>query len=160
MQFHSKAAAAHPRLYPESDLISWIEPGSGLIRVMGRGQWSTAQVGVHFAALRNLLRQRRATGEPVRVMIDLRESEVQSLDTMDSISDARANLYAPEERVATIVESSTLRAQLKTVGTTENRAFFLSPTAARIWLSAVWLSPPPGRERRVVPEPSRWLMSA
>lgn len=160
MQFHAKAAAAHPRLYPESDLVSWIEPGSGLIRVLGRGQWSKAQVGVHFTALRNLLQQRRATGEPVRVMIDLRESDVQNLDTMDSISDARSNLYTPQERVATIVESSTLRAQLKTGDTSENRAFFLSPTAARIWLNTVWLSTPPGGPYRVAREPSRWLMSA
>lgn len=159
MQSYSRAAVACPRLYPESDLVSWIEPGSGLIRIVGRGQWSEAQVAVHFTALRNLLQQRRATGEPVRVMIDLRESDVQDLTIMDRISDARATLYTPQERVATIVESSTLRAQLKTGDTRENRAFFLSPTAARIWLNAIWLSAPlAGHERSA--EPSRWLMSA
>lgn len=160
MQFHARAAAARPRLYPESDLVSWVEPGSGVIRVMGRGQWSKAQVGLHFTALRNLLEQRRATGEPVRVMIDLRESDVQDMDTMDSISSARANLYTPQERVATIVESSTLRAQLKTGETRENRAFFLSPTAARIWLNAVWLSSPAAGQQRAPEVASRWLTSA
>ena len=160
MQFHQRAAAAHPRLYPESDLVSWVEPGSGLIRIIGRGQWCEAQVAVHFTALRNLILQRRAEGGAVRVMVDLRESEVQDMGTADRISKGTSTLYTEQDRVAIIVESSTLRSQLKTAVSVDNVAYFLAPTAARIWLNAMWLSAPPEGTRRSADAPSRWLMSA
>lgn len=160
MQFHQRAAAARPRLYPESDLVSWVEPGSGLIRVLGRGQWCEAQVAVHFTALRNLILQRRAEGGGVRVMVDLRESEVQDMGTAERIGRGTSTLYAQQDRVAIIVESSTLRSQLKTAVAFDNLAFFLSPTAARIWLNAMWLSTQPEGQAPRGAEPSRWLMPA
>ena len=87
-------------------------------------------------------------------------SDLQDMNTAERIGHATTNLYTDHERVALIVESSTLRAQLKTAISVENMAYFLSPTAARIWLNAMWLSTPPEGARRAVDEPSRWLMSA
>jgi hypothetical protein len=161
MHCHARAAAARPPIDRDSDLVSWIEPCSGLIRVVGRGPWSEAQVAVHFAALRNLIKVRRDAGELVRVMVDLRESDVQDLDTATRIGDGTMDLYGERDRVALIVESSTLRAQLKNIIEVENLAYFLSPTAARIWLGAMWLSAPPAELRRPrgAVEESRWLMA-
>lgn len=133
----SQAADAHrPSIDGEGDISSWIEPDSGIIRVVGTGHWSPADVEIHFAALHRLIAGRRAVAAPVLVLVDLTASPVQESAIAERIGRATTRVYKESDRVAVIVTSCLLKMQMKHVVDVANLEFFISHNAARMWLTA------------------------
>lgn len=136
MRIHVASDAVRPMLDDPDDLASWMEPGSGLIRVIGQGQWTTSQVDLHFAALSGLIAERRRSGGAVLVLVDLRDSLVQQPEIVEQIGRAVTRIYDSSDRVAVVVASSLLKLQLKRVANVASIEFFVSMNAARTWLTA------------------------
>lgn len=128
--------AAPPQIEDPDDLISWVEPDSGLIRVLGRGFWTQAHVELHVTALRGLIARQRAAGGRVLVLVDLRETLAQDPAIIERLGQAVDGVYREGDRVAVAVASSLLKLQLKLVANVASVEFFVSLRAARTWLTA------------------------
>lgn len=137
MQIHVAAAdAIRPMLEDPNDLASWYEPSTGVIRVLGQGQWSTEQLELHFTALGGLIEERRRAGDKILVLADLRDSLVQDGAVVERLGRATSGIYRDGDRIAVVVASSLLKMQLKRVANVANVEFFVSMNAARTWLVA------------------------
>jgi len=121
-----------------------INPAEGSIRfidyvqyvsVQGTGYWSPAYVDEHFSELGTMLdRVRKA--RKVRVLVELTQAAVQGEETARRVSHWTAKLYREEDRVAIVLASSLLKAQMRRVAIIADRELFLSRTAALTWLLA------------------------
>ena len=136
MRIHVASDAMHPALDQADELVSFHEASSGLIRVIGRGQWSSEKVQRHFVDLGQLIAERRRAEAPVLVLVDVRDSLVQQAETVERIARAMTSVYQESDRVAVVVSSSLLKMQLKRLGNIAKVEFFVSMNAARTWLTA------------------------
>lgn len=136
MHIPAAIGAAPPQIEDPDDLISWIEPDTGIIRVLGRGFWTQAHVELHVAALRGLIARQRAVGGRVLVLVDLRETLAQDPAIIERLGQAVDGVYREGDRVAVTVASSLLKLQLKLVANVASVEFFVSFRAARTWLTA------------------------
>jgi hypothetical protein len=121
---------------PSGELVIEVDPVGGLVRVTGRGFWTRIYAEQHFSRLDMVLRGIRMAGLKVRVLVDLREAVVQPADTAERISRATGELYRPEDRIAIVVGSSLAKMQMRRTVRAANHDFFVSPSAAELWLNA------------------------
>ncbi|HSI18012.1 MAG TPA: hypothetical protein VK980_09595 [Sphingomonas sp.] len=112
------------------------DPVAKIIRVTGVGAWTVDYVDVHFAELAVLIDRVRAQNGEVLALIDLSRAPVQSDEVAERIHSATARLYTARDRIALIVQSFLLKAQMKRATWQANTAIFVSPNAAETWLCA------------------------
>jgi len=115
-------------------VISFFDYGQ-YIAVQGTGCWSPEYLDAHFADLAGLLGRRRRDRQ-VLVLVDLTRAGVQSDETAERIRYWTANLYRQSDRVAIVLASSMLKAQMRRYVMVADRELFLSRTAALAWLLA------------------------
>lgn len=112
------------------------EDEPGIVRVTGRGLWTPDEVDSHFDELDPILQaERRARGGAL-VLVDLHGAPVQPIAVADRIRFHTSRMYRPEDRVAIIVRSSFVKVQMKRAAAVAHLEVFISPDAARIWLTA------------------------
>lgn len=121
---------------PNGELTIEVDQASGLVRVTGRGFWSALHADHHFSKLDAILRGIRMAGLRVRVLVDLREAAVQPAETAERIGRATQEIYQPGDRVAIVVGSSLAKMQMRRAARIANHDFFVSPSAAEMWLHA------------------------
>jgi hypothetical protein len=124
------AIALRPMLSFRYDLAAKI------IRITGAGMWTIDYVDVHFAELAVLIDRVRTQNGEVLALVDLSRALVQTAEVAERIHRATARLYGAGDRVALVVQSFLLKAQMKRVTWKENTAIFVSPHAAETWLGA------------------------
>ena len=124
------AIGVRPLLSFRYDLVAKI------IRITGVGMWTVDYIDVHFAELALLIERVRAQHGEVLALVDLSRAPVQPAEVAARIHDATKRLYRANDRVALIVQSFLLKAQMKRVTWEENTAIFVSPHAAETWLCA------------------------
>lgn len=107
-----------------------------IIRITGVGKWTVDYVDVHFAELAVLIDRVRQQNGEVLALVDLSRAPVQSAEVAARIHEATGRLYGPGDRIAMIVPSFLLKAQMKSVTWKDNAAIFVSPFAAMTWLCA------------------------
>lgn len=105
------------------------------VAVHGAGYWTPAYVDTHFAELGELLARVRRQ-KHVRVLVDLTQAAVQGEESAQRVSHWTARLYREGDRVAIVLASSLLKAQMRRVAIIADRELFLSRTAAMTWLLA------------------------
>lgn len=105
-----------------------------VIRVRGRGFWTPAQAAAHFQALAALIAARRALAAPVRVLVDLREAQVQSAAIAEGIRASTQRLYRAGDRAAIVVASGLLRVQVRRIVEPTVHELFVAEADALAWL--------------------------
>lgn len=107
----------------------------GFILVEGFGFWSLAILDVHFDQLLVNMNRKREAGEKVRVLIDLREADVQPAGIVERIAQRTSEIYAREDSIAIVVASSLARMQMRRAVQRTQHEVFESMLDARDWLS-------------------------
>lgn len=131
-------ASAMPQL-PDASTGSFtmdVDARSGRITVIGTGYWTSSYIAEHFRHVADLVRAHRAAGIPIRVLVDLRQSDVQSQETVEHMGRSTAQIYAEGDRVALLVSSSLARIQMRRAANISIREFFASLDEAEAWLAA------------------------
>lgn len=108
----------------------------GLFRSWASGFWSISVMRQFFAAYEAEISAIREAGMPLRVIADVRESAVQSAEVAQFILDRVTAIYRPGDRVALIVATSMLKAQLRRILPGGIHEYFLSGDAAEKWVMA------------------------
>ncbi len=112
------------------------DPVAKIIRITGIGAWTLDYVDVHFAELAVLIDRVRDQNGEVLALVDLSRAPVQSDEVAERINRATAQLYGARDRIALIVQSFLLKAQMKRAAWKSNTAIFVSANAAETWLCA------------------------
>lgn len=107
----------------------------GVIRVWGWGSWTPAYVDEHFASLGRYVAETRAAGLPVRVLVNLQKAGHQSPEAIGRIRAGADAIYQPGDRIAMVLESSLIKTQMSQVLDRTKMSFFISETAAALWLT-------------------------
>jgi hypothetical protein len=107
----------------------------GIIGVWGWGTWTPDYTQHHFAILGRHIADVRAAGHPVRVLVNLRKAAVQPAEAIAVIRAGTDAIYKPGDRIALLVGSSLIKAQMGQLLDRAKLNFFLSETAAHMWLS-------------------------
>jgi len=112
------------------------DPVAKIIRITGIGAWTVDYVDVHFAELAVLIERVREQNGEVLALVDLSRAPAQSDEVAERINRATAQLYHARDRIALIVQSFLLKAQMKRAAWHSNTAIFVSANAAETWLCA------------------------
>jgi hypothetical protein len=107
----------------------------GVIRVWGWGTWSPSYVDAHFVELGRMIEEVRALGLPVRVLVNLQKSAHQPPEVIVRIRAGSELIYREGDRIALVVESSLVKAQMTQLLDRSRLSFFISETAAALWLA-------------------------
>ncbi len=70
------------------------------------------------------------------MLVDLRKSPVQSVETAGRIKAATSRIYKPGDRIAIVVQSSLVKTQMRQVVDVTTVELFISIDAAEMWLLA------------------------
>lgn len=95
------------------------------------------EVDRYLAVLGEVIRDARSRHGRVRVLADLRNSPVRTLEAAERLRMGNLALYRRGDRVALLVESSLLKMQLRRNLVADYQNIFLSPNAAETWLTAL-----------------------
>jgi urease gamma subunit len=106
------------------------------IRITGVGFWTPAEIDTHFDELGDLIARMRQVRTDVRILVDLRESGVQSPETIARISARITDAYRDGDRIAMVLSSSLAKMQMKRAIQNLQHEMFVSPKAAEQWLMA------------------------
>lgn len=109
-------------------------PDSGIIEVNGHGLWTVEQVRDHFDRYTGAVIGVRATGQPIRVIVDLRSASVQPPEVAAMIETGAAGLYRDGDRCAMIVRSKLMHIQLRRILDPVFHEVFMDRSAATDWL--------------------------
>lgn len=107
-----------------------------IIRVTGIGAWTPDYTDAHFAELADMIDRVRGQVGEVLALVDLSRAPVQSAEVAARINLATRQLYGGRDRVALVVQSFLLKAQMKRATWKSNTAIFVSAHAAETWLRA------------------------
>lgn len=113
-----------------------IDEQTGIIRIVGVGRWTLADVDAFFAKLEPVLTDLRRLGRPVRMLSDVSGAEVQSPEIEARINLHSSRLYRPGDRSALVVKNSVHKAHVRDATTSQAAALFCSHSAAQTWLLA------------------------
>ena len=108
-----------------------------MIHIMIEGFFDLVTLERHFSAETAIVDRWRAEGRPLRVLIDAVNLLPHSIEGQLRVQQATETIYRTGDRVALQVSSSLVKMQMRrayTQGSTLN--FFLSNSAARMWLDA------------------------
>lgn len=113
--------------------LSTIEEND-ILHVSGTGLWSPALADRHFCELHRLVLNRRAAGQAVLVLVDLRRAPVQTTATAQIIREQTARIYRDADRVALVCAAALIAMQMKHVAQIENMSTFDAIEPALLWL--------------------------
>lgn len=122
----SAATAAHLDLVVTGDIL----------RVTGRGLWTIKDIDDHFIQLKRALDTARRSRGAATVFVDLQDAVVQTDAVAARLGWWTTRSYRTQDRVAIVLASSLLKAQMRRVPMAATRELFLSPMAALTWLTA------------------------
>lgn len=109
----------------------------GILLVETSGFWSLEEADQYLAELEERVRGLRRRQGYALVLVDGRDSAVQSAGVMERVARIQSILIEhPRDRAAYIVETSLAKLQAQRLSTTEQLKVFVSPTAARTWVLA------------------------
>jgi len=111
-----------------------IDHDCGLFLVHCRGMWSPDQASAHFDRMATAVRAMRMMGRPVHVLVDLRESSVQSQATSTVMAQGEARIHRHADRVAFVCRSALHVLQVKRDVIVPTIAFFEGMDEARAWI--------------------------
>lgn len=107
---------------------------AGIVSVVASGFWSADDLEGHFADLKTAVERARAQFGQVRVLVDLRASQVQSQEVFHQLRDRTGAIYRERDRIAIVAESTLLTMQMRRLDARAARAAFADAAAARDWL--------------------------
>lgn len=110
------------------------QQGSGIIRAVVSGFWSSVQTDAYFATLAIYIEACRKRHEVVKVLVDRRGSPVQSREVALRMRRANEDLFDVTDGLAIVVDSKLLKMQLDRLFAHEGSKAFLSYDAALSWL--------------------------
>lgn len=120
-----------------------LDRDSKLVRAAVGGFWNEHEAKLFASAFQSHARQARDLWGVVRMLIDARESPVQSPEVMKALVGLNQSLIeVPGDRIAVIVATSLVKMQAHRVMSDEFErgsdvgGLFLSPNAAETWLCA------------------------
>jgi hypothetical protein len=120
----------------DGNLSFTVEPASGIIRVVGQGMWTADQACAFFARLERQIAARAEDQRPVRVLVDLRQSQVQTLETADAMTSGTSRFHRLDEYVAVVSPSALHRMQVKATARARHLGLFQDMNEAHAWLIA------------------------
>jgi hypothetical protein len=113
-----------------------VDAGHRLLDITTSGFWELPEAASYADELRVYARQLRQSSGRLRAIVNALDSPVQSAAVMAVISEVWNDVLTDKnDRVALMVESSLAKLQAKRLFTSDNWQAFLSPTAAKTWLS-------------------------
>jgi len=139
---HARLPAHHPPALADApigqrpQLAFRYDLATRIIRVTGTETWTLDDIDVHFAELAVLIDRVRAQNGVVSALVDLSRAPAQSPEVVARIHHATGRLYRPADRVALVVPSFPLKAELERLAWHDNTAIFVAAPAAESWLSA------------------------
>jgi hypothetical protein len=108
----------------------------GIILVNCYGKWSPAQIDAVFAHTHSLINDMRTSLNRVRVLVDRRLAVLQSDATIQRLKEHTERVYAPDDRIAVLVDSSLSKMRLRSQIDPWAHKLFISESAANLWLNA------------------------
>jgi hypothetical protein len=109
------------------------DEATGIVRTVGIGRWTAAEVDAHFEALAELLARLRGEGRSIRILSDVTRAEVQTPAIEARISAHAARVRRPEDRVALVVKTNLLKVHVRKAGAPSTTELFCSHAAAEMW---------------------------
>lgn len=103
-----------------------VDETSGLVTITGRGLFGEPELKAHFVELARILRDRRRSRSPIRVIVDLRSATVQRIGAADAIAEHNHRAYAPQDRLAIVTTSAIYALQMKRSHSDERFGVFSS----------------------------------
>jgi hypothetical protein len=107
-----------------------------IILIEGRGFWTPPALDEHFHALAAIVSGRRSAGRRVRVLLDLRQADVQPGAVVEHLRHRMTEIYARQDKVAIVVASRLAKFQMRRCVQRLQHEFFLSTPQARAWLGS------------------------
>ena len=127
----SSLAAAKPHYEIVEDRLQ------GAISISVAGFFDLPTLRDHFADNAAVVKRWRATGRPIRVLINAVDLKPHSPEGQACVQDATGRIYRPGDRVAILVSSSLVKMQMRrALSHGEILNFFISENAAVTWLDA------------------------
>lgn len=124
-----------PDLKARGTLSTAYDAAADIIRIKAEGLWEVGQIEHCFETLA-YIRDSDWRDAHLRVLVDRRDTVVQSARTADRLQKLTETFYRPGDRVAVIVDNSLLKMQLKSVLDSTSHSLFISESAALLWLNA------------------------
>ena len=113
-----------------------VDEAARIARVSTHGSWTIDDTEDYIAELFELVEDCRRRFGRVRLLVDRRESEIQSEPVVDRLMEVNAALFRVDDRLAVVVGSSLAKGQLRRAFVHAGSQAFLSHDAARLWLTA------------------------
>jgi hypothetical protein len=109
-------------------------PGEPFVQVIGTGLWSPVEIERHFRELDKVLRPIRARQGFARLLIDMSEAKVQTVESAAALDRWTGLTYRARDEVAVICTSTLLAMQTRRTAKIYHRAVFTEKTSAIAWL--------------------------
>jgi hypothetical protein len=113
-----------------------IDECSGIIKAVGVGSWSLADIDAFFAKLETIVADFRAQGRRIRFLTDVTGADMQSPEIEARINAHSQRIHQPGDRSAVVVKNSFYKAHARDAAVSPKAALFCSYSAAQIWLLA------------------------
>jgi hypothetical protein len=113
-----------------------LEPGTGFLTATVTGFWTMEIAERYIAELVKLKDDFHRKGLPFRMLLDARDSAIQSPTVMARLQESRESTSRAGEKIAIVVASTLARIQTgrTTQGAGNMVSIFTSPVEARAWL--------------------------
>lgn len=112
-----------------------IDPRTGVFQVLCVGAWTPEQAQKHFDRMESALHLMRASGRPVRVLVDLRQSRVLPADTSAVMAERSSRVHDAADRVAMVSASALHALQVKRDVRAPRVAVFATMEEAKAWIA-------------------------
>ncbi|MCP1470365.1 hypothetical protein J3E64_002053 [Sphingobium sp. OAS761] len=110
---------------------------AGVLKVETSGFWDVPTARGYLSEMKRYLTNVRDRWGYSLVLVDGRESQIQPKEVMDEFENLESLLISTRgDRAAYIVANSLAKMQAQRLTASERLKVFLSPTAARTWLTA------------------------
>lgn len=120
---------------PEGDKFTFEVLPPGFVHVATAGFWSEADASRYIAELRRHTDDLRSRHGFSLVLVDGRNTVVQSAKVMELVADIQSVLIVdPRDRAAYVVPNSLAKLQAQRLSTTDQLKVFTSPDEARTWV--------------------------
>ena len=117
-----------------------VEPQTGVVHSVFHGFWTTKDCDRYDVELTRFVTAARSTYGAALVMVDRRETGVQSQDVIERYYRLNRLVYQEGDHLAIIVSSSLAKLQIRRAMDSRWSKAFMSEDAARTWLSAFLLT--------------------
>lgn len=113
-----------------------IDNATGTLRCVGSGIWHPQDADRYFSAQRKIIDEARRRFGAVKLFCDIRQWVVENPDSALQFQAMNAEMYRPEDRLVTVVNSCVDKQHPRAAFVVGNLEVFLSMNAAETWLQA------------------------